>query len=262
MLDDNEEQDMYSNIIKSHKFETAKSNIKKFSELRTTDLDLKHVAEKKDAEEWLRDFVLRGMHGTDHIVNGEELNELTSQIQSLFINVNNTQTRLIEEFGEVYDALEFLDKDYIQAILVSIKATEETSRLIGTTQEQIKRIVEDQRKTLEVLKRFTQRLESYDHLKDIDKLWNDCQNWSEEVGMLCSVSKQHSYQIEELQNQSKEAEHLIRNNKEIVDQLVSADGENTGAIMQKLNKKMQYIYWIAGGSMALALIELFVFMAR
>ena len=53
--------------------------------------------------------------------------------------------KLIKEFGQVYSALEALDKDYIQAILISIKATEETSEGIQKTQEQIKKIVENQR---------------------------------------------------------------------------------------------------------------------
>ena len=34
--------------------------------------------------------------------------------------------------------------------------------------------------------------------------------------------------------------------------------EKTDALLQQLNKKIQYAYWIAGGSMALALVELLV----
>ena len=67
--------------------------------------------------------------------------------------------------------MEALDRDYIQAILISIKATEETSRSIQETQEQIKKIVENQRRTLEELVRFKSRLDEYAHLDDIDQLW-------------------------------------------------------------------------------------------
>ena len=68
-------------------------------------------------------------------------------------NINDIQTKLIKEFGQVYSALEALDKDYIQAILISIKETEKTSEGIQETQGQIGKIVENQRKTLEELKK-------------------------------------------------------------------------------------------------------------
>lgn len=94
---------------------------------------------------------------------------MTSQVQECLQSVNATQIKLIKEFGQVYSALEALDKDYIQAILISIKATEKTSEGIQETQGQIGKIVENQRKTLEELKKFKQKLDGYAHLGDIDK---------------------------------------------------------------------------------------------
>ena len=171
-------------VIKYHDFENAKKEIKKFSEQTTTDLDLKRVDDSKGVGEWVGDFFLGGGIGLNHKVTGEELNELTSQIQSHLHSINNTQIKLIKEFSQVYSALEALDKDYIQAILVSIKATEETSQSIQETQGQIKKIVDNQRKTLEELKKFKQRLDGYAHIGDIDKIWNDCQNWYKEINTL------------------------------------------------------------------------------
>lgn len=174
-------------VIQYHDFENAKKEIKKFSEQTTTDLDLKRVDDSKGVGEFLGDlFFGRGI-GLDHNVTGEELNELTSQIQTHLHSINNTQIKLIREFGQVYSALEALDKDYIQAILVSIKATEETSQSIQETQEQIKKIVENQRKTLEELKKFKQKLDGYAHLGDIDKVWSDCQKWYKEINALSKV---------------------------------------------------------------------------
>lgn len=157
-------------VIQYHDFENAKKEIKKFSEQITTDLDLKRVDDSKGVGEFLGDcFFGRGI-GLDHKVTGEELNDLTSQIQTHLHSFNNTQIKLIKEFGQVYSALEALDKDYIQAILISIKSTEETSEGIQNSQEQIKKIVENQRKTLEELKKFKQKLDGYAHLGDIDKI--------------------------------------------------------------------------------------------
>lgn len=151
-------------VIQYHDFEKAKKEIKTFSEQTTTDLDLKRVDNSKGVGEFLGDWFFGRGVGLDHKVTGEELNDLTSQIQTHLHSINNTQIKLIKEFGQVYSALEALDKDYIQVILVSIKATEETSEGIQKTQEQIKKIVENQRKILEELKKFKQKLDGYTHL--------------------------------------------------------------------------------------------------
>lgn len=120
--------------------------------------------------------------GTDnHKVTGAELNGLTSQIQKHLIDINTIHGKFIKEFGQVYNALEALDKDYIQAILISIKATEATSQGIADTQKEIKQIVDGQRKTLEVLKKFKEKLDSYAHLGDIDKLWSNFNKWNNEM---------------------------------------------------------------------------------
>lgn len=182
-------------VIQYHNFENAKKEIKKFSEQITTDLDLKRVDDSKDVGEILGDCLLGRGIGLDHMVTGEELNVLTSQIQTHLHSINNTQIKLIKEFGQVYSALEALDKDYIQNILISIKATEETSEGIQKTQEQIKKIVENQRKTLEELKKFKQKLDGYAHLGDIDKIWSDCQKWHQEMASLTreiSTATEHS----------------------------------------------------------------------
>lgn len=174
-------------VIQYHDFENAKKEIKEFSEQTTTDLDLKRVDDSKGIGEFLGDLFLGRGIGLDHNVTGEELNELTSQVQTHLHSINNTQIKLIREFGQVYSALEALDKDYIQAILISIKATEETSQGIQETQVQIKKIVENQRKTLEELKKFKQKLDGYAHLGDIDKIWSDCQKWHKELNALSNA---------------------------------------------------------------------------
>lgn len=192
-------------VIQYHDFENAKKEIKKFSEQTTTDLDLKRVDDSKGVGEFLGDWFFGRGIGKDHLVKGEELNDLTSQIQIHLHSINNTQIKLIKEFGQVYSALEALDKDYIQAILISIKATEETSEGIQKTQEQIKKIVENQRKTLEELKKFKQKLDGYAHLGDIDKIWGDCQKWHQDMA---SLTKEISAATEHGKDNDKKIEVL------------------------------------------------------
>lgn len=159
--------------IQYHDFEVAKKGLKEFSLKQAEELELDTV--RTDGG-----FLGFG----DHKVTGYELNNRLGAIQQHLIDLNNTNNRTIKEFGQVYSALEALDKDYIQAILISIKATEETSKRIEATQEQIKRIIDDQKKTLEVLKKFKQKLDNYAHLGDIDKIWNDCQKWYNDITTL------------------------------------------------------------------------------
>ena len=176
-------------VVKQHDFENAKQEIKEFSEQTVTDIDLRRVDSSKSAGEAITDWLWGRGIGTDHIVKGAELNSVTSQVQECLQSVNATQIKLIKEFGQVYSELEALDKDYIQAILISIKATEKTSEGIQETQGQIGKIVENQRKTLEELKKFKQKLDGYAHLGDIDKKWNDCQKWHSEMGTLSNSIK-------------------------------------------------------------------------
>ena len=130
-------------VVKYHDFENAKQEIKEFSEQTVTDIDLRRVDSSKSAGEAITDWLWGRGIGTDHIVKGAELNSVTSQVQECLQSVNATQIKLIKEFGQVYSALEALDKDYIQAILISIKATEKTSEGIQETQGQIGKIVEN-----------------------------------------------------------------------------------------------------------------------
>ncbi len=163
-------------VIKTHNFEIAKKGLKEFSQKKAEELKLNTVR---------TDGGFLGLG--DHKVTGSELNNRLSTIQNLLIELNSTNNRTIKEFGQVYSALEALDKDYIQAILISIKATEKTSKRIEATQDQIKRIVDDQKKTLEILKKFKHKLDSYAHLGDIDKIWNDCQNWYNNITTLSNL---------------------------------------------------------------------------
>lgn len=192
-------------VIKTHDFEVAKKGLKEFSQKKAEELELNTVR---------TDGGFLGLG--DHKVTGSELNNRLGTIQKLLIDLNNTNNRTIKEFGQVYSALEALDKDYIQAILISIKATEETSKRIEATQEQIKRIVDDQKKTLEVLNKFKHKLDNYAHLGDIDKIWNDCQKWYNNIKMLSnsidkatSTSNENTKKVEGLKETLKITDEKI-----------------------------------------------------
>lgn len=204
-------------VIRYHDFENAKKEIKKFSEQTTTDLELKRVNNSKDIGEIFGDWFFGRGIGLEHKVTGEELNELTSQIQKHLYSINNTQIKLIKEFGQVYKALEALDKDYIKAILISIKATEETSRGILETQGQIKKIIENQRKTLEELKKFKQKLDGYVHLGEIDEIWKQTEEHQLRINKVEQEDKSHIDKLKELeQTDSRMSESIDSNTCDII----------------------------------------------
>lgn len=248
-------------VIKTHDFEQAKRGLKEFSQKEADELELDTV--KTDGG-----FLGLG----NHKVTGYELNDRLSTIQQHLIDLNTTDNKIIKEFGQVYNALEALDKDYIQGILISIKATEKTSERIQVTQEQIKKIVDDQKKTLEVLKKFKQKLDGYAHLEDIDKIWADCQKWYNEINTLSNlidsamvISNANSQKVEYLENQLLELKNQsdkIQTNKENIDAKIASVIEKNEIDIQMLTKKIKYAYILAGGSLGLAIIELIMIILR
>ena len=72
--------------------------------------------------------------------------------RNIFQRFIDRDQNLIEEFGEVYKALEALDKDYIQAILTSVSAIKKTNEKILIEQERIDQTIEKQKATLIRLK--------------------------------------------------------------------------------------------------------------
>lgn len=181
-------------VIKRHSFDLAKKRLKDFSERAEAELEI-------DKVETDGGFLGLG----DHKVTGYELNRRLETIQGNFIAVNTTNNKIIKEFREIYNALDVLDKDYITSIVANVKAIEKTSNDVrvqqGTLQQHHEKLASQQSKldahqveieknvaniskVIAALKLFKEKLESYKHLSDIDKIWNNCQKWHQEVSVL------------------------------------------------------------------------------
>jgi len=130
-------------IIKEHNFYSAKSKIKEFSRRDPARNYLHKVDVKTGIFGW-----------REHKVTGEEMNTLASQIQSSFININSTIKDIVSEFGEVYNAFETLDKDYIQSIIISIKSAQHASEEAKKAQVDISQTIDALQKAVEKLTEF------------------------------------------------------------------------------------------------------------
>ena len=158
-------------VIKTHNFEDAKRRLKEVSEKKIEGFEINIVGTKD------KFLFLEG----DHKVTGDEFNSRIIAINQHLINLHTKTYENNKEFGEVYNALEALDKDYIAVILTSINAIEEVSKHM---REEIDTIKEVQKKTLENFQKFKQELKM-----DIDEISNESQMRHKEVSSLSKELK-------------------------------------------------------------------------
>ena len=160
-------------VIKTHNFEDAKRRLKEVSEKKPEEFEIGLVKLKEKF--WFLKEV------GEHKVTGDEFN---SRIIAINRHLTNLHTKTYEnnkEFGEVYNALEALDKDYIAVILTSINAIEEVSKHM---REEIDTIKEVQKKILENFQKFKQELKM-----DIAEISNESQMRHKEVSSLSKELK-------------------------------------------------------------------------
>ena len=181
--------------ISNHDFNAAKEQLKKFAEQDVKELKFDKVRTHED---------IFGLEWAEHGVTGKELNSLIEKLQNYFSNVYDRDQKLIKEFGEVYKALEALDKDYIQAILTSVSAIKKTNEKILIEQERIDQSIEKQKATLVALKQFKEKVSA--QLSEIDSsklvtLIEQLESRVEEIEKSSSIMKDESSEISQLKNE-------------------------------------------------------------
>lgn len=170
--------------LKTRNFENSKNKLKEFSEQTQTDLELVRVRTEGN----FVDVISKGVFGFfEHSVTGKELNELAEQIQECLININNTQIKIIKEFGEVYNTFESLDKEYIKATLLSIEGIKKTNEKleenihkINKSQNDIEKILDNQKNTLSAIIKFKNKIENYG-IEEIKENIKKLENFQKEI---------------------------------------------------------------------------------
>lgn len=224
--------------ITNHDFEVAKEQLKKFAEQDTENLKF----EKVRTHEKIFDLEF-----SEHGVTGTEFNELIEQIQNYFANFYDRQQDLIKEFGQVYQALEILDKDYIQAILSTVKAIEKTNQNIQIEQKRLDNSIKRQESTLQVLKKF----------KDDINDFNSKINTNESINLI----KQVETQVKQLEKS------VILNNEYKVskdNQIFKLQLEltNTHQQFQNVSNKLTTVFILLGFTIATLIFILFFSLLR
>ena len=203
-----QEQEKFEINISQHDFDEAKEHLKEFAEQSQDELYFDKVKTHND---------FFGFEFAEHGVNGREFNTLVEQTQNYISKFYDNQQKLIEEFGQVYKALEALDKDYIQAILSSVAAIEITNKKILKEQARIEKTIENQKATLVALKQFKEKFNE-DNMKDlieeheerISKIDDRIVSLENTVNTLPLEPVSHTAKIEELRKELKESKEQIQ----------------------------------------------------
>ena len=203
-----QEQEKFEINISQHDFDEAKEHLKEFAEQSQDELYFDKVKTHDD---------FFGFEFAEHGVNGREFNTLVEQTQNYISKFNLKQQELIEEFSQVYKALEALDKDYIQAILSSVAAIEITNKKILKEQARIEKTIENQKATLLALKHFKEKFDE-DNNKDfiekheerLSKLDDRIVSIENTVNKLPFEPVSNTAEIEELRKELKESKEQIQ----------------------------------------------------
>ena len=203
-----QEQEKFEINISQHDFDEAKEHLKEFAEQSQDELYFDKVKTHDD---------FFGFEFAEHGVNGREFNTLVEQTQNYISKFYDNQQTLIEEFGQVYKALEALDKDYIQAILSSVAAIDHTNKKILKEQERIDKTIEKQTSTLLALKQFKEKFNENNHKEAIEehenrlsKLDDRIVSLEDTVSTLPLEPVSHTSEIEELRKELKESKEQIK----------------------------------------------------
>ena len=203
-----QEQEKFEINISKHDFDEAKEHLKEFAEQSQDELYFDKVRTHDD---------FFGFEFAEHGVTGNEFNTLVEQIQNYISKFYDNQQTFIEEFGQVYKALEALDKDYIQAILSSVAAIEHNNKKILKEQARIDKTIEKQKLTLEALKQFKEKFNEeksknsiVEHEERLSTLDDRIVNLEGAVSQLPLEPVSHTAEIEELRRELKESKEQIQ----------------------------------------------------
>ena len=205
-----QEQETIEINISKHDFDEAKEHLKEFAEQSRDDLYFDKVRTHEEFFGFGLDFV-------EHGVTGKEFNTLVEQTQNYISKFYDNQQTLIEEFGQVYKALEALDKGHIQAILSSVAAIDHTNKKILKEQVRIDKTIEKQKATLVALKQFKEKFNEENSKNSIEKhevilsKFNDrLVNLEQFASTLPSEPVSNTGEIEQLRRELNESKQQIQ----------------------------------------------------
>ena len=248
--------DFYSNIlkqenmtmVKKHNFTKSIQQIEEFGKMATKEIEITPV----QTEGTFIPF-------NDHNVTGDELNDVITEIQEHLIEVNKLQIKFVREFSNVYDAFNYLDKDYIDAInnnihtigvvsnqaLTASRQANEAAIQAQMANKNVEAALDTQKKIVDTLCIFKADIDKIKHIWNIDEIWENTENAREKINnMGDELKKLHgvidatALQIENSYNRIQE--QLNNLSADISQAFAVGKQANEAAIQaQKANKNVE-----------------------
>lgn len=207
---------MVAEVIKKHNFQKTLKRLKAFSERKKEEIEIESVANY--------DYGI--FFDSDHKVTGREFNTRIEDIQDILIRLNKKNIEIVKEFNDVYQTFDYLDKEYISAILSVLKGVEKTSDDVKVQQTELKKhhialeqqqnkldshqgeidnIISNMEITIKVLQKFKSQLDGLKHLNDIDTIWKECKEIQTKIELVSenfdTVNEASLMKINTLENQ-------------------------------------------------------------
>lgn len=148
--------------ISLRNFEDKVKEIKEISESMSTEIKISE----------LKTGLFGGLKATE--VEGR-----IEEIRNIFIDFSGHMVNVNKQFIGVYETFNALDKDYIQRMLINLANTKEANEKAVKSLQENKKIVDSQRKVINVLKKHKSELDELQHLKNIDQLYKDYYQFKE-----------------------------------------------------------------------------------
>lgn len=174
-------------MVKKHNFTKSIQQIEEFGKMATKEIEITPV----QTEGTFIPF-------NDHNVTGDELNDVITEIQEHLIEVNKLQIKFVREFSNVYDAFNYLDKDYIDAInnnihtigvvsnqaLTASRQANEAAIQAQMANKNVEEAVDTQKKIVDTLCIFKADIDKIKHIWNIDEIWENTEDAREKINKL------------------------------------------------------------------------------
>lgn len=132
---------------------------------------------------------------------------------------------------------------------VRIKRAEQENKLLADKLNELEQADTRMRESIDSNAREIRGLQEYKgnlcsiaHLNDIDSVWKDVED--------------HTSRLIDCERRDGEVAAAIQKNKEEAEENIAEAVQTTNAAIEALTKKVKHAYWIAGGAVGLAIIEL------
>lgn len=208
----------------------------------------------------------------DHEVTGREFNQFSKEVKDAFIQQNQSFAYFYNAFHEVYETIDALDVEYLNAISIAVKGNEKTVDSLQAAQKEINQLVHSHQKIVGGLTQFKKRLDTVKHLYEVDVMFEQYAalhsglvKQQENILNLQSVSVQHQANLGEISDKFKKVYdnlnitvETMKGELQLVQSTLQAQDMQQMALIRELKKSAKTAKGLAMVSILVALVALVV----